>query len=181
MQTQSSFVNTGAENFRVVKAKKRILIVDDDSTILATFALMFQSNKNDLEYVLADSVSTALEEYNKQKFDVIILDHNLPRAAGTTFIKKTNAPNVFYFSGGNIHPETVWPYKDNIISIFQKPDGGAVYKAVIEHIGIEYKPYKSKIKLATTTEEERCRDSCKTRRQKYLVQIKMSISMEKMA
>jgi len=168
MQMQSSFANMQAGNFRVVKSKKRLkklLIIDDDSTILASFSLMFQSNKNDIDVITADSVSAALIEYNRYEFDVIILDHHLPRASGTTFIQKTNAKNVFYFSGGYIHPETVWPYKENIVSIFQKPDCVAIYKSVLEHLGLEYKPYKSKLSLITKTEEERSADSFKSRRQ----------------
>jgi len=155
-----------AENLTVVSFnKKRLLIVDDEPTILSLFSLMFDSNKDKLEVVTSDSIASAINEYRKQKFDLVILDHNLPRATGITFIKETNANNIFYFSGNAIHPESVWPYKDNIIDIFQKPDTAEIYKSVIEFLGLEYKLYKSKIKLATTTEKERSDDSFKSSRQ----------------
>lgn len=167
MQMQSSSVNMVAENFKVVKFDdirkklKRLLIIDDDSAVLSTFSFMFDSNKDELEVVLVDSLKAAIDEYNKQKFDVIILDHHLPKGSGIIFIRQTNAKNVFYFSGGIIAPGSVWPFKDNIINIFQKPFADKIYKAVLEHLDLKCKPYK----IATTTEKERSQSSFKGDRQ----------------
>lgn len=152
-------------DFQKKTVKKMVLIVDDEQSILTIFSLIFESNADEIGIVIKSSMFEAIEEYKKQKFDAVILDHNLHDSLGLDFIEETDAKNVFYFSGKQIHPESVWPYKENIISVFQKPDAIKIYQAVLGHIGLEYKPYKSKVKFATTSEKESSEKSFKSTRQ----------------
>lgn len=144
-----------ADRLRMPMSNKKILIVDDESSVLTMLDFLFQSHKDQIESVLANNYAEAIEKYKSDSYDAVILDHNLHGRSGLDFIEETNADNVFYFSGGMIHPESVWPFKNNILNVFQKPEADILYQSVVKFLGIEYKPFQSKEEFAVTTQKEK--------------------------
>lgn len=75
-------------------SKGRLLVVDDDPAIIAAFGLVF-SEKN-CEVRGAGTVQQALAAVEKERFDVIFLDHVLPGMSGLHAIaglaRKSGAP-----------------------------------------------------------------------------------------
>lgn len=69
--------------------KKRILILEDDADLAEGIALSLQGE--DMEFVLCDSIARAREEVKSGRFDLLILDINLPDGSGLAFCKEVKA------------------------------------------------------------------------------------------
>ena len=63
------------------KAKKHILVIDDDKSILRTFTRILQ--KNDYEIDVAETGKEAIEKSKKQHYDLALIDIRLPDMDGT--------------------------------------------------------------------------------------------------
>jgi YesN/AraC family two-component response regulator len=131
--------------------KKEVLIIDDESSVLISFELLFDSYREFINIRTCSNINTALEYYRSMKFDAIIIDHNLQGKLGLEFIERSQANNVFYFSGKSIHPESIWPYKENIVDVFQKPRTDKIHKRVLSHLGVDFKPYLGKERTLNTS------------------------------
>lgn len=66
---------------------KKILIVEDSVT-MRLFVRMFLRNLQDVSIIEAIDVLDGLEKINKESFDLIITDINMPRINGLELIKK---------------------------------------------------------------------------------------------
>lgn len=62
---------------------KRILVVEDDSSLREGLAISLKSSE--CEVIAADSISAAWKKVNENKFDLILLDCNLPDGNGVDF------------------------------------------------------------------------------------------------
>lgn len=71
---------------------KRILVVEDDEKNQVAIENLLR--KKDLEIVLADNGSDGLRHINKNHFDCIILDLQLPDMTGFEWLEKADKPNV---------------------------------------------------------------------------------------
>lgn len=69
--------------------EKKILLVDDEESILQTYALLLE--ENGYHVVTANCGRKALEEFLSQSFDLVITDLAMPDVDGFTFIEKVIA------------------------------------------------------------------------------------------
>ena len=67
-------------------AKKRILVIDDDKSILRTFTRILQKNGYDIE--VAETGKEAIEKSKKRHYDLALIDIRLPDMDGTDLLIK---------------------------------------------------------------------------------------------
>lgn len=70
----------------LLKAKKHILVVDDDKSILRTFTRILQ--KKGYEIDVAETGREAIEKTKNAKFDMALIDIRLPDMDGTDLLSK---------------------------------------------------------------------------------------------
>ncbi len=68
------------------KAKKNILVIDDDKSILRTFTRILQKNGYIID--VAETGKEALEKADKKKYDLALIDIRLPDMEGTDLLIK---------------------------------------------------------------------------------------------
>ena len=66
--------------------KKRIIVIDDDKSILRTFTRILQ--KNGYEIDVAETGKEAIEKSKKKKYDLALIDIRLPDMDGTDLLIK---------------------------------------------------------------------------------------------
>jgi DNA-binding response OmpR family regulator len=66
--------------------KSRILVIDDDKSILRTFTRILQ--KNGFEIDVAETGNEAIEKSKKQRYDLALIDIRLPDMDGTDVLVK---------------------------------------------------------------------------------------------
>ena len=67
-------------------AKKQILIIDDDKSILRTFTRILQKSGYSID--VAETGKEALEKSKKQHYDIALIDIRLPDIDGTELLAK---------------------------------------------------------------------------------------------
>ena len=72
----------------VTEMKKRILFVDDEPTMLELFQLMFKPLETDWDLGYATSGLEGLAMMDKQPFEVVITDMNMPGMNGAQFLNE---------------------------------------------------------------------------------------------
>lgn len=70
----------------LTKGKKRILVIDDDKSILRTFTRILQ--KNGYEIDVAETGKEAIEKSKEGNYDVALIDIRLPDMDGTDVLAK---------------------------------------------------------------------------------------------
>jgi DNA-binding response OmpR family regulator len=68
------------------KTKKRVLVIDDDKSILRTFTRILQKNGYDID--VAETGKEALEKSQKKTYDLALIDIRLPDMDGTDLLVK---------------------------------------------------------------------------------------------
>ncbi len=68
------------------KAKKRVIVVDDDKSILRTFTRILQ--KNGYEIDVAETGKEAIEKSAKKNYNLALIDIRLPDMDGTDLLTK---------------------------------------------------------------------------------------------
>jgi DNA-binding response OmpR family regulator len=68
------------------KAKKQILVIDDDKSILRTFTRILQKNGYVID--VAETGKEALDKSKKQHYDLALIDIRLPDIEGTELLIK---------------------------------------------------------------------------------------------
>jgi DNA-binding response OmpR family regulator len=66
--------------------KKRVIVIDDDKSILRTFTRILQ--KNGYEIDVAETGKEALEKSKKKTYDLALIDIRLPDMDGTDLLVK---------------------------------------------------------------------------------------------
>ena len=72
--------------FKLENSKKRILVIDDDKSILRTFTRILQKNGYDIE--VAETGKEAIEKSKKNRYDLALIDIRLPDMDGTDLLIK---------------------------------------------------------------------------------------------
>src|SRR4051812_5153709 len=106
-----------------MKKQTRILAVDDEPLIGESIASMLEAPHRKIE--VAGDGQEALAIAAKEKFDVVITDHRMPRSGGLELVKKLRqrkyAGKIVVLSG-HLSPENIGIYEDLAIDeVISKP------------------------------------------------------------
>src|SRR4051812_36465480 len=115
------------------KKKLRILGVDDEPIIGESIACVLEAPHRQI--VLAKDGQEALALAAKQKFDVVITDHRMPRAGGLELVKKLRARNYagkIVILSGHLSPDNIGVYEDlDVDEVVGKPIASEELREVI--------------------------------------------------
>ena len=117
--------------------EKKILLIDDDESVLQTYALLLE--ENGYSVVTANCGRKALEEFFSQPFDLVITDLTMPDLDGFTVIEevKRNSPDtpVITFTGNGHGYKSVKVYVTllGFSLILDKAGGTKVFIASVKH------------------------------------------------
>lgn len=119
-----------------MKKKLRILGVDDEPIIGESIALALESPHRHV--VVAKNGQEALKLTAKQKFDVVITDHRMPKAGGLELVKKLRARNYtgkIIVLSGHLSPDNIGIYEDlEIDEIISKPVASDELRQIVDHL-----------------------------------------------
>jgi DNA-binding response OmpR family regulator len=79
------------ETVPIDSQKKRVLVVDDDKSVLRSTALILE--KNGFKVDTAETGKEALEKFSAHCYDVILMDLKLPDMDGIEVLSKANSPD----------------------------------------------------------------------------------------
>lgn len=106
-----------------MKKKLRILEVDDEPVIGESIAFALQSPHRKI--VVAKDGREALALAAKQKFDVVITDHRMPRSGGLELVRRLRARNYtgkIVVLSGYLSPENIGTYEELAVDeVVSKP------------------------------------------------------------
>lgn len=74
-----------------MEKKKKILIIDDDKSILRIFALIIQ--KEGYETDTAETGEEAMEKFSNNRYDLALIDVKLPDIDGIELLRRIDAIN----------------------------------------------------------------------------------------
>ena len=119
-----------------MKKKLRILGVDDEPVIGESIAFALESPNRHV--VVARDGAEALKLAAKQKFDVVITDHRMPKAGGLELVKKLRARKYtgkIIVLSGHLSPANIGIYEDlEIDEVVSKPVVSEELRQIIEDI-----------------------------------------------
>jgi CheY-like chemotaxis protein len=97
----------------MVKRKLRILGVDDEPVIAESIAFALESPHRRI--VVAKDGQEALALAAKEKFDVVITDHRMPRSGGLELVRKLRQRKYggkIVVLSGHLSPENIGTYEE---------------------------------------------------------------------
>ncbi len=117
----------------------RILVVDDESVISESVAQTLQAPNRRI--VVAHDGQEALSLAAKQKFDLVITDHRMPRTGGLELVRKLRARaytgKIVVFSG-YLSPEHIGAYEDLAVAeVLGKPIVSTEFRRIIAELEAE--------------------------------------------
>ncbi len=119
-----------------MKKKLRILGVDDEPIIGESIAFALEAPHR--EVVVAKNGEEALKLASKQKFDVVITDHRMPKAGGLELVKKLRAKNYtgkIVVLSGHLSPDNIGIYEDlDVDEVVGKPLVSEDLRHIIEDL-----------------------------------------------
>lgn len=103
--------------------RMQVLLVDDDHDVLAANARFLRVS--DIDVVVAESVSTALQRLSEQEIDVIVTDLRMPNVNGLEFARLARESRplipIVFFSGFAQVPDVVAAMKLGAVEFLEKP------------------------------------------------------------
>ncbi len=106
-----------------IKVPPRVLLVDDEPRILSSLSELFK--KCDYHLATAECGHEAIEQMNKEQFDLVILDMRLPDMSGHEVMDFINASNmdtdVIVISGNNDIDSAIGALKRGAFDYLRKP------------------------------------------------------------
>ncbi len=116
-----------------MKKKLRILGVDDEPFIGESIACVLEAPHRKI--VIAKDGREALALATKEKFDVVITDHRMPRSGGLELVKKLRARNYagkIVVLSGHLSPENIGPYEELAVDeVVGKPIDSTELRGII--------------------------------------------------
>ena len=122
-----------AKRFCSVKKKSHILAVDDEPIIGESIAYTLEAPHRTI--AVAKDGQEALAMAAKEKFDIVITDHRMPRSGGLELVKKLRqrkyAGKIVVLSA-YLSPENIGTYEDlDVDEVVSKPFDSAELREVI--------------------------------------------------
>jgi DNA-binding response OmpR family regulator len=119
-----------------VKKKLRILGVDDEPLIGESIAYVLEAPHRKI--VVAKDGNEALAMASKEKFDVIITDHRMPKAGGLELVKKLRARNYtgkIVVLSAHLSPENIGTYEELAVDeVVGKPFDSSELRELIAYL-----------------------------------------------
>jgi CheY-like chemotaxis protein len=116
-----------------LKRKLRILGVDDEPVIGESLAFALEAPHRQI--VVAKDGQEALAFAAKQKFDVVITDHRMPRSGGLELVRKLRARKYtgkIVILSGYLSPENIGTYEElDVDEVVGKPIDSEELRQVI--------------------------------------------------
>jgi len=103
----------GGQTSYLVKKKLRILGVDDEPIIRESMAYVLEAPHRKI--VIAKDGQEALALAAKEKFDVVITDHRMPRSGGLELVRKLRERNYtgkIVVLSAHLSPENIGTYEE---------------------------------------------------------------------
>jgi CheY-like chemotaxis protein len=119
-----------------LKKKLRILGVDDEPIIGESIAYVLEAPHRKI--VVAKDGREALALAAKQKFDVIITDHRMPRSGGLELVRKLRQRKYtgkIVVLSGHLSPENIGPYEQlDVDEVLGKPFDSTELRELIANL-----------------------------------------------
>jgi CheY-like chemotaxis protein len=116
-----------------MKRKFRILEVDDEPLIGESIACMLEAPHRKI--VVAKDGQEALSLAAKEKFDLVITDHRMPRSGGLELVRKLRGHNYtgkIIVLSGYLSPENIGTYEELAVDeVVGKPFDSAELREVV--------------------------------------------------
>ena len=116
-----------------MKKKVHILAVDDEAVIGESIACVLESPHRKI--VVAQNGEEALSAAAKEKFDIVITDHRMPRSGGLELVKKLRQRKYMgriVVLSAYLSPENIGTYEDLAVDeVLAKPFDSAELRQVI--------------------------------------------------
>jgi YesN/AraC family two-component response regulator len=110
--------------------------VDDEPVIGESIAVLLQASHRKI--VVAKDGRDALARVAKEKFDVVITDHRMPRAGGMELVRKLRArdfPGKIVVLSGYLSPENIGIYEElSVDEVIGKPFNAEELEHVIANL-----------------------------------------------
>jgi DNA-binding NtrC family response regulator len=116
--------------------KTRIMFVDDDQSILATFENVFHRDRARWEMVFVRGGEEALAELARGRFDVVVSDMRMPGIDGASLLERVRAasPNTIRIMlSGSVDQREVERATGAVDVLLGKPCDTKTLRATIEH------------------------------------------------
>lgn len=117
-----------------MKKKLHILAVDDEPIIGESIAFTLQAPHRMI--AVANDGQQALTMAAKQKFDIVITDHRMPKSGGLELVKKLRQRNYtgkIVILSAYLSPENIGTYEElDVDEVVSKPFDSAELREVIE-------------------------------------------------
>jgi CheY-like chemotaxis protein len=113
----------------------KILIADDSTVCRTVLSILLTNQGNDVTQ--ANDGREALEHLAKTKFDLVVLDHEMPHASGTAVLKrvreKSDIPAIVV--SGTVSPQLAAEYKTlKVAEIYGKPVNPKILRDKIQEL-----------------------------------------------
>lgn len=119
----------------LVAAKKRILFVDDEPSILAGLQNLLYKDRRRWDMTFASSGEAALEKLHAQPFDVVVSDMRMPGMDGATLlnrVKDASPATARIMLSGHAEREAIVRALPALHQLLAKPCDAATLRATIE-------------------------------------------------
>jgi HD-like signal output (HDOD) protein/CheY-like chemotaxis protein len=119
----------------MLEAKKRIIFVDDEPAVLGALGLLLRKERDRWEMVFAPGGASALAEFKKQRFDVVVSDMRMPDMDGAallTTVKEQYPATVRVMLTGHADSEAILRALPSIHQLLTKPCPARTLRSMLD-------------------------------------------------
>ena len=119
-----------------MKKKVHILTVDDEPVIGESIGYVLEAPHRKI--VVAKDGKEALAQVEKEKFDIVITDHRMPRSGGLELVRKLRHRNFdgkIVVLSAHLAPEHIGDYEDlDVDEVVEKPFDASDLRGIIANL-----------------------------------------------